>query len=86
MNLKDTYNKIAQDWYQEVVTHNWAENGMKHFMDYLNRGDLILDVGCGPGISAKTFIENGFRVVGIDFSEKMIEIAKEKCLPETLEF
>lgn len=37
----------------------------------------ILDIGCGPGRDAKIFSELGFDVVGIDFSPKMIEIAKQ---------
>jgi 2-polyprenyl-3-methyl-5-hydroxy-6-metoxy-1,4-benzoquinol methylase len=35
----------------------------------------ILDVGCGGGIPiAKYLVEKGFRVTGIDSSEKMIRL------------
>jgi 2-polyprenyl-3-methyl-5-hydroxy-6-metoxy-1,4-benzoquinol methylase len=81
MNLKETYNKIARDWHDEVKVSHWWENGLARFMSLVKKNVTIFDVGCGPGITAKTFIENGFNVVGIDFSEKMIEIAKEK-VPE----
>jgi 2-polyprenyl-3-methyl-5-hydroxy-6-metoxy-1,4-benzoquinol methylase len=38
----------------------------------------ILDVGCGGGIPiAKYLVEKGFRVSGIDSSEKMIRLAKK---------
>ena len=36
----------------------------------------ILDVGCGPGRHAVAFGERGYRVHGIDVSERFIEIAK----------
>lgn len=39
----------------------------------------ILDAGCGPGIYSEWLIENGARkVVGIDASPKMIELARQR--------
>lgn len=40
----------------------------------------ILDVGCGTGFSTKTIQEAGFDVIGVDISEPMVRIAKEKGL------
>jgi len=37
----------------------------------------LLDVGCGTGEHARHFAELGWRVVGIDLSEKMIEDARD---------
>lgn len=37
----------------------------------------LLDVGCGTGEHARHFAEQGWQVVGIDISEKMIEDAKD---------
>lgn len=40
----------------------------------------ILDVGCGSGFPIAAYlIEQGFEVTGIDGSQKLLEIAKEKC-------
>lgn len=36
---------------------------------------LIVDFGCGTGISTRLFSERGFRVIGIDPNEKMLEQA-----------
>ena len=36
----------------------------------------ILDVGCGAGVSSRTFLEAGFDVVGIDPSEALLEHAR----------
>lgn len=44
-------------------------------------GRLVLDVGCGAGVKSKYLISRGLKVIGIDFSEKMIEIA-ERGVPE----
>lgn len=79
MNLKATYNKIAKDWYNEINANHWWEKGLHAFVGFLRKGDSVLDVGCGPGITAKYFIKHGLDVLGIDFSEKMIEIAKKEA-------
>lgn len=42
---------------------------------------LIVDLGCGSGLSAQEFIKAGYQVLGIDISESMIEIARKK-VPE----
>lgn len=38
----------------------------------------ILDIGFGTGILTKKLYDDGYEIYGIDFSKKMIEIAKEK--------
>lgn len=38
----------------------------------------ILDIGFGTGVLTKKLYDDGYEVYGIDFSERMIEIAKEK--------
>ncbi|NEQ51807.1 MAG: methyltransferase domain-containing protein, partial [Leptolyngbya sp. SIO3F4] len=40
---------------------------------------LIVDLGCGSGISALEFTKAGYRVLGIDISESMIAIAKVRA-------
>lgn len=40
------------------------------------KSGLILDAGCGFGRDTKVFIDRGFKVIGIDLSEKLLEIAK----------
>jgi len=81
MNLKETYNKIAEDWFREVDSNHWWIKGLHSFLKFLPSGTSILDIGCGPGLTAKAFIKHGFKVTGFDFSEKMIEIAKRE-VPE----
>ena len=38
----------------------------------------ILDIGFGTGILTKRLYDDGYEIWGIDFSEKMIEISREK--------
>lgn len=38
---------------------------------------LLLDIGCGSGLSGEVLTENGHQWVGMDISENMLKIAKE---------
>ena len=44
----------------------------------LGLGARILDVGCGPGWLSEFLARCGYEVTGIDISEDMIEIARER--------
>ncbi|MCX6784362.1 MAG: class I SAM-dependent methyltransferase [Candidatus Komeilibacteria bacterium] len=80
MFLKDTYNKIAEDWHKDHESDTWWISGTNKFISFLKKGDLVLDVGCAGGRKSKYLIEHGLRVVGVDISEKFIEIAKKEVL------
>jgi ubiquinone/menaquinone biosynthesis C-methylase UbiE len=69
------YNKIA-DKYSRVREKSWQE--MEFLFDRLKEGDRALDLGCGNGRFYGLFKKRGAGYVGIDNSEKMIGIAKEK--------
>lgn len=44
----------------------------------------ILDVGCGPGRHAIELARRGFRVTGLDFSLRMIALARERAAQENV--
>ena len=75
MDLKSTYNRIAADWFKDHNADTWWQEGTNHFLSLLSKGATILDIGCGPGVTTRYLSDKGFRVTGMDFSEKMIEIA-----------
>lgn len=78
MDLKSTYNKIAEDWFNDHKNDVlWWTEGADIFSSLLKNKGLVLDVGCGAGTKAEYLANKGFNVVGVDFSEKMIELAKE---------
>jgi SAM-dependent methyltransferase len=47
----------------------------------LQRGMRVLDVGCGPGRHAGALAEQGLEVVGIDISERFVELARAAAPP-----
>lgn len=44
----------------------------------VTRGSRVLDVGTGPGLVAGVVIKRGGHAVGIDFSEAMLEEARQR--------
>jgi len=79
--VKQGYNKAAENYDAE---RNQFKNDK--YLEKLNSllavNSLILDIGCGAGRPVdKFFVEKGHRVIGIDLSEKMIELAKRN-VPE----
>ncbi|MDY7102527.1 MAG: class I SAM-dependent methyltransferase [Actinomycetota bacterium] len=47
----------------------------------LEPGDRVLDVGCGPGRHAHELARRGLEVVGVDLSERFVEIARRDAPP-----
>jgi len=70
------YNLIAED-FSRTRKEPWPE--MKFlFADFLIPGERVLDLGCGNGRWFSLFQEKNIDYVGIDSSEKLIEIAKAR--------
>lgn len=52
--------------------------------NYLKKDQILLDVGMGTGTFAILCAKKGLNVVGIDFSEKMLDIARKNIEKEDL--
>ena len=79
---------ISYDAYQKMAELYATIVNTKPFNAYYERpatlslmpdvsGMHILDAGCGAGYYAKWFVEHGAKVIGLDFSEKMIAYSQE---------
>jgi SAM-dependent methyltransferase len=56
--------------------------GILEILDHSGIYDsLVVDLGCGSGLWARELIDAGYRVLGIDISEAMIELSRKK-VPE----
>jgi SAM-dependent methyltransferase len=51
----------------------------------LQAGERVLDVGCGPGRHAHALARRGIEVVGVDISQRFVDIANENA-PEGATF
>lgn len=74
---KDYFNNISKDWVSYRGKRSYYWNSITKYVGYfLNEGNSVLEIGCGSG--DLLFDVKGKRKVGVDFSEGMIGLAKEK--------
>jgi 2-polyprenyl-3-methyl-5-hydroxy-6-metoxy-1,4-benzoquinol methylase len=83
--------------YSDAAVSMWPNN---HLNDHYQReqfawldrytgdvsGKRLLDCGCGVGRLSKHYAERGARVVGLDFSERSVELARKRCPGDNPEF
>lgn len=77
------------NWYQEDLAYI-HDVGFSDYIQQLIPGvikilqhnkisqGLIVDLGCGSGLSSQKLIEAGYQVLGIDISEDMLKIAQKR--------
>lgn len=74
------WNNAALKYTKDQENSEYVESNKKIVMNRFKHfnGEKILDLGCGYGFFTDYFRTIGANAVGIDGSEKMIEIAKER--------
>lgn len=72
----NSYEASASDYAKNTTDLHPKEEAQK-FVARLPSGAKIIDIGCGPGRDAKVFSGYGIEVIGIDFSSKMVELARQ---------
>ena len=70
----DTVDMWADEWYENLTMLPF----LKKIREMLSENAKVLDLGCNCGYETRRMKELGLNVVGLDFSEKSIELAKEK--------
>ncbi|MGB3533820.1 MAG: class I SAM-dependent methyltransferase [Microcoleaceae cyanobacterium] len=87
---------MMNNWYQEDLAYihdvGFSDHAIKAtagIIDILNQNNikdgLIVDLGCGSGLSAQAFIHANYQVLGIDISESMIAIARQRVPQATFQ-
>ncbi len=77
-NVRDFYNKTAQQWADKFYTDDVSLPILVDFMSRLPCGSRVLDLCCGAGYDSMRLAQMGASVVGIDLSEESVAIAKER--------
>jgi SAM-dependent methyltransferase len=75
------YTGFAQvyDTFMDNVPYDmWTEYLHSLLKEYGINDGLVLELGCGTGNVTRRLSKIGYDMIGIDFSEEMLEIAREK--------
>lgn len=64
---------------QSCGLHRWWKRRMLR-LARLRPGESALDLCCGTGDVALAMARTGARVVGLDFSDRMLEVARARCV------
>lgn len=75
MDPIDYYNKYAAKVFEDTVDLD-TEEIIREFLNLLEEGDTILDMGCGSGRDSLTFYELGYDVTPLDGAEEMCRLAE----------
>ncbi|MBA4121155.1 MAG: class I SAM-dependent methyltransferase [Acidobacteria bacterium] len=78
--LQNSYDYIAEQWHSNFRGQTYVDRVLGYvdkILEDLPPQAKVLDLGCGTGnLIAKHIVERGYRVVGVDQSKKLLEIAK----------
>ncbi len=79
------HTKLAAEFYDEIIdlhhdefNYKWIQYNkwLDLLASKLEKGASIIDLGCGNGRAVKYLIDKGFNGIGVDVSEKMLELAR----------
>jgi SAM-dependent methyltransferase len=75
------WNRVADDWHTQVGSDGDANRRLNSdpvLWSFAGdvRGLAVLDAGCGTGYLSRQLADRGAHVIGIDFSERMIAVAR----------
>jgi len=83
-----SWNRIADDWIAHADTNDYRNQYlMPRMLAMLGdvRGKALLDLGCGEGGYARELSRRGARVIGVDGSERLVAVARQRAQNEALD-
>lgn len=74
------YDRLMQDFRYDIYAGHLRDIIVKHCPD----ASIVADIACGTGSIAKLLSEYGYEVIGVDKSEEMLSVAREKTQGDVL--
>jgi SAM-dependent methyltransferase len=80
--VRAAYDTVAEAYAEafadDLLQLPLARQVLDSFVERLAAGELVLDLGCGPGQVGQYLAERGLRIVGMDLAENMLRVARQR--------
>ena len=78
---------VYDEFMDNVPYDDWTEYVVGLLKEYgVQENSLLLELGCGTGSMTRRLVSRGYDMIGVDYSEDMLEIAREKDFEEGLSY
>lgn len=78
---------VYDEFMDNVPYDEWTEYLCNLLQEYgVKEPSLVLELGCGTGSMTRRLTKRGYDMIGIDLSEDMLEIAREKDMEEGIDY
>ncbi len=78
MEAYTSFASVYDTFMDNIPYEEWAEYLSGVLAEYEVTDGIVLDLGCGTGTLTELMAARGFDMIGVDYSEEMLEIAMEK--------
>lgn len=80
MEAYTSFAAVYDTFMDNVPYEEWGRYLHRLLREYGIDSGMVLDLGCGTGTMTEYLAERGYDMIGVDYSEDMLEIALEKKL------
>lgn len=86
MSIEQAYNSWAEKY--DTNENKTRDLDIKSTIDTLDNYNFtnVIELGCGTGKNTEWLLKKAERIIGIDFSQEMLNIAREKISDKRVEF
>jgi predicted TPR repeat methyltransferase len=86
MNIEKAYNIWAEQY--DTNSNKTRDLDTKSTIETLNKFDFskVIELGCGTGKNTKYLLKKADKIIGLDFSQEMLNKAKSKIRDQRAEF
>lgn len=78
MEAYTSFASVYDTFMDNIPYEEWVEYLSGLLAEYEVTDGIVLDLGCGTGTLTELMAARGFDMIGVDYSEEMLEIAMEK--------
>jgi len=76
-SIYSSFAQVYDIFMDNVPYEEWADYVTRLLKEYGIKDGLVLELACGTGKITRQLADNGYDMIGIDYSEDMLEIARE---------